>query len=347
MAGKSKGPHPHPADDLRDPQSLAVLLHRFLDAQVLLNASPRTLASRHIQLRGFIAWAAERDLVRGIEITREHLEAYQRHLHHAPSAHGQPRTVPTQRTYLVTLSRFFHWLTKAHYLPSNPASELTLPKMGSTLPVVITASEAEQILSQMDLTRPIGLRDRAMLETLYSSGIRRAELCGLLVHDVDVSRGTLFIRHGKGDKARVVPIGERALAWIAKYCEDARPQLLSDTDDETLFLLQDGQPFTPDAATQRTRYYLRRAKITKHGACHLFRHAMATLMLEHGADTRIIQAILGHEQLTSTQIYTHVAIEHLKAVHTATHPAARLRRSSVAKNTKSDEDVVSLDESES
>lgn len=347
MAGKSHGPDPHPADDLRDPQSLAVLLHRFLEAQLVLNASPRTLASRRIQLRGFIAWAAERDLVRGVDITRDHLEAYQRHLHHALSAHGQPRTVPTQRTYLVTLCRFFHWLTHAHYLSSNPASELTLPKMGSTLPVVITAREAERILSQMNLTRPLGLRDRAMLETFYSSGIRRAELCGLLRQDVDAQKGTLFIRHGKGNKARVVPIGERALAWIAKYCADARPQLVSEPDDGTLFLLQDGRPMTPDGATQRTRYYLRRAQIRKHGACHLFRHAMATVMLEHGADTRIIQAILGHEQLSSTQIYTHVVIEQLKAVHTATHPAARLRRSSAPNSTESEDDVVSLDDVES
>ncbi|MBM4256807.1 MAG: hypothetical protein FJ147_13030 [Deltaproteobacteria bacterium] len=124
---------------------------------------------------------------------------------------GHPRSVHTQHTYLVTLRSFFHWLTKQHCLPSSPASELTLPKLGSTLPVVITSSEAEQILSQMDLTSPLGLRDRAMLETFYSSGIRRAELCGLLVQDVDVSRGTLFIRHGKGNKARMVLIGERAM----------------------------------------------------------------------------------------------------------------------------------------
>ncbi|MBM4258006.1 MAG: site-specific tyrosine recombinase XerC [Deltaproteobacteria bacterium] len=347
MPRKPTGPVPHPADDLRDPQSLAVLLHRFLAAHTVANASPRTLASRRLQLRVFIAWAATRDLARGIEITRQHLEAYQRHLHHTLTVDGHPRSVYTQHTYLVTLRSFFHWLTKQHYLPSNPASELTLPKLGSTLPVVITSSEAEQILSQMDLSTPLGLRDRAMLETFYSSGIRRAELCGLLVQDVDASRGTLFIRHGKGNKARMVPIGERALAWISKYVDDGRPELVGDTDDGTLFLMHDGRPLTPDAASQRTRFYLRRAKIGKHGACHLFRHAMATLMLEHGADTRIIQAILGHERLTSTQIYTHVAIDHLKAVHTATHPAARLRRSSTTKDTESEDDLVSLDEADS
>ena len=300
------------------------------------NASPRTLVSRRLSLRGFIAWAAARDRVRGVEITRADLDAYQRHLHHAPSAHGQPRTVATQRTYLVTLGGFFHWLTQQHYLPSNPAATLTLPKLGSTLPVVLTAREVEELLSQIDLTRPLGLRDRALVEKLYSTGIRRAELCGLLVQDVDPQRGTLFIRHGKGNKARVVPIGERALAWIAKYCADARPQLVNDPDDGTLFLLQDGQPLTPAGATQRTRYYLQRAGIAKHGACPLLRHAMATVMLEHGADTRIIQAILGHAQLSSTQIYTHVVIDQLKAVHTATHPAARLRPAS----TPADDDAL-------
>ena len=347
MPRKPTGPTPHPADDLHDPQSLAVLLHRFLDAHAVANASPRTLASRRQQLRMFLAWAAERDLVRGVDITRAHLEAYQRHLHHAPTVDGQQRAVHTQRTYLVTLRTFFHWLTTRHYLPSNPASEITLPKLGSTLPVVLTHREVEQLLGQIDGTTPMGLRDRAMIETLYSTGMRRAELCGLLVQDIDVSRGTLLIRHGKGNKARVVPIGERALAWLAKYQAEGRPHLIVDRDDGTLFLLHDGQPLTPAAASQRTRLYLKRAQIPKAGACHLLRHAMATGMLEHGADTRIIQAILGHAQLTSTQIYTHVVIEQLKAVHTATHPAARLRRAASVNNTESDDDPVSLDESES
>jgi len=347
MPRKPTGPIPHPADDLRDPQSLAVLLHRFLDAHALANASPQTLRAREGHLRLFIVWAAARDLTRAGDITRQHLEAYHRHLHHTLTVDGHPRSPHTQHTYLSTLRVFFHWLAKHQVLPSNPASELTLPKLGSTLPVVLTAEEAERILSLMDLTTPLGLRDRAMLETLYSTGIRRAELCGVLLHDVDARRGTLFIRHGKGNKARMVPIGERALAWIGKYLDEGRPHLLSDTDDGTLFLMHDGRPLTPGSATQRTNYYFRRAKITKHGACHLFRHAMATLMLEHGADTRIIQAILGHERLTSTQIYTHVAIDHLKAVHTATHPAARLRRSSTTNSTESDADALSRDDLES
>jgi integrase/recombinase XerD len=347
MPRKPTGPSPHPADDLRDPQSLAVLLQRYLAAQALANASPETLRAREGHLRMFIVWATARDLTRASDITRQQLEAYHRHLHHTPTIDGHPRSPHTQHTYLSTLRVFFHWLAKAHYLPSNPASELTLPKLGSTLPVVLTADEAERVLSLMDLATPLGLRDRAMLETLYSTGMRRAELCGVLLQDVDTRRGTVFIRHGKGNKARMVPIGERALAWIAKYQRDGRPQLLADRDDGTLFLLQRGQPLTPAAASRRTREYLQRAHITKPGACHLFRHAMATLMLEHGADTRIIQAILGHERLTSTQIYTHVAIDHLKAVHTATHPAARLRRSAATRSTESDDDPVSLDEVDS
>lgn len=330
MPRPAPGPDPHPADELSDPQSLAVLLRRFLEAHAVANASPRTLVSRRLQLRRFLAWAAERELVRGEAITREHLEAYQRHLHHTPTRLGQARSVHTQHAYLSTLRSFFHWLTKQRYLPSNPASELTLPKLGKLLPVVLTPEEVEEVLEQVDLTTPLGLRDRAMLETFYSTGIRRLELCGLRVHDLDARRGTLFIRHGKGNKARVVPIGERAMAWLAKYIEEARPELVRGADDGTLFVLHDGQPLTPAAATRRTHVYVERARIKKPGACHLFRHAMATAMFEHGADTRIIQAILGHERLTSTQIYTHVAIEHLKAVHTATHPAARLRRATAS-----------------
>ncbi len=154
MPRKPTGPTPHPADDLHDPQSLAVLLHRFLDAHAVANASLRTLASRRLQLRMFIAWAAERDGLRGVDITRSHLESYQRHLHHAPTVDGQQRAVHTQRTYLVTLRTFFHWLTQHHYLPSNPASEIALPKLGSTLPVVLTHREVEQLLGQIESTTP-------------------------------------------------------------------------------------------------------------------------------------------------------------------------------------------------
>ena len=153
----------------------------------------------------------------------------------------------------------------------------------------------------------MGLRDRAILETLYSTGMRRLELIGLSCYDLDRERGTVMIRQGKGKKDRMIPIGERALAWIDQYLESARPDLVVGQDDGTLFLTNAGEAFTPDRLTQMVRDYVDAADIGKRGSCHLFRHTMATLMLENGADIRFIQAMLGHAELSTTQIYTQVS----------------------------------------
>ena len=167
----------------------------------------------------------------------------------------------------------------------------------------------------------MGLRDRTMLEAFYSTGIRRMEMANLKLFDLDAERGTIMVRQGKGKKDRMVPIGERALAWAAKYLADARPKLVQEPDDGTLFLTNLGEPFSPNRLTQLVREYVERAELGKTGACHLFRHTMATLMLENGADVRYIQEMLGHAELSTTQIYTQVSIRRLKEIHTATHPA--------------------------
>jgi integrase/recombinase XerD len=169
----------------------------------------------------------------------------------------------------------------------------------------------------------LGLRDRAMMEVLYSTGIRRVELSNLELFDIDRERGTLTVRQGKGRKDRVVPIGERALGWIAKYLATARPELVAPPDHPTLFLNDRGEKLGVVYLTHLIGGYVEAAKTGKTGSCHLFRHTMATLMLEGGADVRHIQEILGHVQLSTTSIYTRVSIRHLKAVHDATHPGAK------------------------
>jgi len=182
------------------------------------------------------------------------------------------------------------------------------------------------VLAEPDLGTVIGIRDRAILETLYSTGMRRMELIRLHVTDIDAERGTVMVRLGKGKKDRMIPIGERALAWVAKYRDDARPDLACGTDDGTLFLTTLGEAFVPDRMTQLVRTYVDAADTGKKGACHLFRHTMATLMLEGGADIRFIQAMLGHAELSTTQIYTQVSIRTLKEIHTATHPGRPVSR---------------------
>jgi len=161
-----------------------------------------------------------------------------------------------------------------------------------------------------------------MLEVLYSTGIRRAELAHLELFDLDAERHTLLVRQGKGKKDRMVPIGERAITWIDRYLADARPKLAGAPDDGVLFLTVDGTGFTPGRLTQLARRHVNAAKLGKSGACHLFRHTMATLMLEGGADIRYIQAILGHVRLETTEIYTRVSIRQLQAIHAACHPGA-------------------------
>ena len=179
----------------------------------------------------------------------------------------------------------------------------------------------EAYLTLIDTEGPLGVRDRALLEVLYSTGMRRTELAMLSIHDLDRDRRAITIRHGKGDKQRVVPIGERALVWLLAYLDNARPLLLIDGRETRLFITRNGVPFVPNALSDLVKKHFRSAGITKPGSCHLFRHTAATLMLENGADIRYIQALLGHADLNSTQIYTHVSIAKLREVHDATHPA--------------------------
>lgn len=188
---------------------------------------------------------------------------------------------------------------------------------------VVSRLVALLVMQQPDTREPLGVRDRAILEVLYSTGIRRMEVLGLSVFDLDAERGTLMVRQGKGRKDRMVPIGKRAIRWLERYLDSIRPSLVVPPDPGNLFLTSMGDEFSPHRLTQLVRDYVISAETGKKGACHLFRHTMATVMLEGGADIRYIQEMLGHAELTTTQIYTQVSIRRLQAVHSATHPAER------------------------
>jgi integrase/recombinase XerD len=217
---------------------------------------------------------------------------------------------------------YFKWLCRQNHLLANPAADLELPRAEKRLPRhVLTAAEAERVLGMPDISEPLGLRDRAILEAFYSTGMRRMELIGLKLYDLDQERGTVFIRQGKGKKDRMIPMGERAFGWVRRYLEEARGKLALTPDEGIVFLTNVGLAFEPNRLTQLARDYVGKAEIGKTGACHLFRHTCATLMLENGADIRFIQQLLGHEKLETTQIYAQVSIRMLKEVHTRTHPA--------------------------
>jgi integrase/recombinase XerD len=305
---------------------LAALLEKHLEDLRVRNYSEYTVKNRRVHIGFFLAWCQERGVTDPVEVTRPVLESYQRHVFHYRKKNGEPLSFTGQHERLVPLRVWFKWMARQHHILNNPASELELPRLGMRLPkAVLTAAEAEQVIEQTDVHDALGLRDRAILETLYSTGMRRLELVSLKLWDLDLERVTVAIRQGKGKKDRLIPLGDRAAAWIRKYLDESRPRLVAEPDDHTVFLSNAGEPFSLDYLTEMVRGYVESADVGKHGACHLFRHTMATLMLEGGADTRFIQAMLGHADLKTTQLYTHVAIRQLQEIHRATHPA-RLER---------------------
>ena len=208
------------------------------------------------------------------------------------------------------------------YIELDPAKDVELPKSEERLPTsVLTIEEVESLLNVPDVKTDLGLRDRAIMETLYSSGIRCGELIALDVYDINTEREIVTVRLGKGKKDRIVPIGERAISWVEKWIDDIRPRLLKDSADQALFVSKNGRRLGPNYMSNLVKRYMTSVGITYRGACHLLRHTAATLMMENGADLRSLQEFLGHAQLSTTQIYTHISIQRLQEVHRRTHPA--------------------------
>jgi integrase/recombinase XerD len=330
MPRKGERLPPTPLGDTSDPLSLAAYGERFLDHIKTRGFSEQTLQNRRLCLKYFIAFCDERAVRRPQDVSRSLIERYQRQVMRGRTKRtGRPVSAATQVGRLVPVKAFFAWLTKSNVVLLDPASQVELPRAPKKLPRhVLSQNEAEAVLSQPDIGTPRGLRDRALLEVLYSTGMRRSELIALRTDDVNTSRGVVLIREGKGMKDRIVPIGERALLFTAKYLDEARPELLRGDDDGTLFVSSRGGALGRNTVTGLCKRYLEKAGLEHKGACHVFRHTMATLMLEGGADVRFIQEMLGHVQLSTTEIYTKVSITKLKEVHERTHPA-RMQRHAV------------------
>jgi integrase/recombinase XerD len=325
---KPKSGHHHkpPAQYKSAPDPLAhLLLSRYIAAYcewlAVKHSSPDTLRARGAALRTFTTWAHERSLDDPREITKPVLERYQRHLFYYRKANGKPLAVSSQATILQSLRSFFKWAARENHILFNPASELELPRVPKQLPrSILSVEEVAAMLNETDVGSVYGLRDRAILELLYSTGLRRKEVENLILGDIDFKRQVLFVRGGKGGRDRVVPVGARACAWLEKYLLEAREELAV-APCSALFLTDFGDPVSGAYVAQRVKRYMALAGIDRPGAAHLLRHACATHMLEGGADIRFIQALLGHTDLNTTEIYTHVSIEKLKAIHAATHPA--------------------------
>lgn len=305
------------------------MLDEFLNSMRVRDYSQYTVENRQAHIRLFLDWAHEHGLREPLEITRPVLERYQRHLFHYRKRDGEPLSFRSQHARLVPLRVWFKWMTRQNHLLHNPASEIELPRLARTLPRnILSVEEVARIMLHPDVGEPVGLRDRAILEVLYACGLRRLEVVRLRLPDLHLDRGLILVRQAKGKKDRYALIGERATAWLRKYIAEARPVLVSEPDDLTVFLTANGDAmdrgYLGVIVGRHIAEALESKDTAKRGSCHLFRHTMATHMHENGADIRFIQQILGHDDIKSTQVYTRVALRMLQQVYASTHPGAFL-----------------------
>ena len=315
--------------DRADAHTLASVSDRWLEKLKLRGYSPRTVDQRMWTLRSFLTWAEGRGLTRPAEVDKPVLESFQRWLWAFRKDNGEPLAINSQRARLGALQSFFAWLCRENILRANPAADLELPrKQPRGLPRALALAEVESILGVPDTADPLGVRDRAMLETLYSTGLRRRELINLDTTDIDRGRGVALVRKGKGGKDRVTPVGAIALHWIERYLAECRPLLETGAAERALFISGYGERLSAEYLSNLVRRAIQRAGIGKSGSCHLLRHSCATHLLENGADVRTIQELLGHENLDSTQIYTAVSINQLRETHARCHPRGREKTAS-------------------
>jgi integrase/recombinase XerD len=221
--------------------------------------------------------------------------------------------------FLSCVRGFYHFLLREKLIERDPTLDIQSPKLGRPLPKFLTESEVEQLLNTPDISTAIGLRDKAMLEMLYACGLRISELIGLTIGSINLRQGVIRIV-GKGNKERLVPVGQEALYWLERYLQEARPELLDNQPAEILFPSNRAQPMTRQTFWHRIKQYARAADIHTPLSPHTLRHAFATHLLNHGADLRVVQLLLGHSDLSTTQIYTHIARARMQELHAKHHP---------------------------
>ncbi len=289
-------------------------IDNFCDALWLEDGLAKaTLDSYRSDLGRLAGWLAEHGHEALLDIRETTLTAFIAHLARLTRASSQAR-------YLSTLRRFYRWQVGRGRIVSDPTLKLANPSLPSRLPKVMSEKQVEALLDAPDLDTPLGLRDRAMLETIYATGLRVSELVNLKLHEVGLADGVLRAL-GKGSKERLVPLGQLAIDWITRYLHEARPDILHGQQSDALFVTARGGAMTRQAFWQLIKRYALVAGIAPARLSpHVLRHAFATHLLNHGADLRVVQLLLGHADISTTQIYTHVARERLKSLHAEHHP---------------------------
>ncbi|HZV61025.1 MAG TPA: site-specific tyrosine recombinase XerD [Methylophilaceae bacterium] len=288
------------------------LLDAFIDHLWLEDGLSRnTLESYRRDLQLFADWLQKKS----VDLAEVHQADIQQYL-----AVKFPTSKPRSISRLIaSLRRFYRYALRENKIITDPTLQIDSPKLPRSLPKSLTEEDVEALLAAPDINQALGLRDRAMLEILYASGLRVSELVGLKVTEVSLNEGVIRVT-GKGSKTRLVPMGEEAVEWVARYLKESRPQIMQRQLSDSLFVTQRGEGMTRQAFWYLIKRYAVKAGIQKSMSPHVLRHAFATHLLNHGADLRVVQMLLGHADISTTQIYTHVARERLKQLHAMHHP---------------------------
>ena len=289
-------------------------IDRFLDAVWMERGlSPNTLAAYRADLTALERWLDEHERRPRPRPTRGDLLSF---MASRVEAGARPRSTARQ---LSSFRRFYRYLVREGALREDPTAQIAMPKVGRSLPQSLTEEEVESLLAAPAVSDPLGHRDRTMLEVLYATGLRVSELVNLKLSSVNLNQGVLRIV-GKGDRERLIPLGEEAVHWVQQFLQGPRVEILLERQTDYLFPTRRGDRMTRQAFWHIIKRYARKAGIQKELSPHTLRHAFATHLLNHGADLRVVQMLLGHSDLSTTQIYTHVARERLKDLHAQHHP---------------------------
>ena len=289
-------------------------LDEFCDALWLEDGLSRnTLDSYRLDLTQFAGWLTKTQGKAMLAANHGDLLAYLAH-----RVAGKSKATSTSRL-LSSLKRFYQYALRQNKVKTDPTLNIDSPKLPRGLPKTLTEQDVEKLLAAPNVEVPLGLRDRTMLETLYASGLRVSELVTLNVAQVSQDMGVVRIV-GKGAKERLVPLGEEALNWIKRYLKEARPRILDKRTADAMFVTSRGAAMTRQSFWHLLKRHAAQAGLTKPMSPHTLRHAFATHLLNHGADLRVVQLLLGHSDISTTQIYTHVARERLKQLHAKHHP---------------------------
>lgn len=304
---------------------IAQVISLHLRQLAVLGRSRLTIRGAKYGLRDFARFLAAENITAVQEITAERLQEYQQELAFRLTRKQAPLGLRTQVQLLCVVKNFTSYLHREQYLAADPGEKLQLPKMPQCLPrVILSLAEMQQLLRSQDMQSNNGYRNRIILEVLYDTGIRRAELAAIMLQNLDLEAGYLHIRSGKGGKDRVVPLSGRVCTLIRNYLHLVRPAYLHGKDEGYFFLNRWGKPMGVNGVWNVVKRCVALAGIKKKISPHTFRHTCATHMLKHGAPVRHVQELLGHESLESTQIYTHVTINDLKEIHAKYHPSENL-----------------------